>query len=40
MDFPHGKRNKIILAARELERLIDVKVEEEAKQKELAEEIK
>ena len=35
LDFPHGKRNKIILAARELDRLIEIKLDERDRQEEV-----
>lgn len=36
LEFPHGKRNKIILVARELDRLIEDKLGEVEKQKDIA----
>lgn len=40
LDFPHGKRNKIVLAARELDHLLKSKIEEVQSQEELAAKIK
>ena len=39
LDFPHGKRNKIILAGRELDTLIEAKLGEIQKQTSLKEKL-
>ena len=40
MDFPHGKRNKIILCGRELDNLLEFKIKEQDKQSQLEKEIR
>ena len=40
LDFPHGKRNKIILCARELDQLLARKVEEREQQEKLDKRLK
>ncbi|CDW76679.1 UNKNOWN [Stylonychia lemnae] len=40
LDFPHGKRNKIILVGRELDHLIELKLKEQQSQADLEKQIK
>jgi hypothetical protein len=40
LDFPNGKRNKIVLVARELDQMLERKVEERDRQEEAAKKIK